>query len=56
MADVFAARLAHEKLSTEAGISDFVKKTDFDNKQKNIINNNTSNKMKHAEAENKLTV
>ena len=35
-ADIFAAILAQAKLATKNDISDFVKKTNFDNKLKNI--------------------
>ena len=48
-------RLAQAKLAIEAGISDFVKETDFDNKLKNINKKATSNKTKYVEANKKLT-
>ena len=59
--DNFAARLAKAKLTTTDDISDFVKKkqkkkkTDFDEKLKNINKKVTSNKMKNVEAKKKLT-
>ena len=50
----FAARLKQANLTTKAGIDDFVEKTDFDDKLKNLSKKATSNKTKHVEAEKKL--
>ena len=51
----FTARLKQENLTSKNDIADFVKKTDFDDKLKNLNKNVTSNKTKHVEAEKKLT-
>ena len=53
-AENFAARLAQAKLAFKADIDDFVRKTNFDEKLKNVNKKVTSNKTKHVEAENKL--
>ena len=53
-AENFAARLAQAKLAFKADIDDFVQKTNFDEKLKNVNKKVTSNKTKHVEAENKL--
>ena len=56
--DNFTVRLAKAKLTTTDDISDFVKKkkkTDFDEKLKNINKKVTSNKIKNVEAKKKLT-
>ena len=50
----FAARLTQAKLSAKADIADFVKERDFNNKLKNINKKSTSNKTKHALAENEI--
>ena len=41
-------------LSSKNGIPNFVKKTDFDDKLKNLTRNVTSNKKKYVLVENKL--
>ena len=53
-AENFAARLAQAKLAFKADIDDFVQKTNFDEKLKNVNKKVTSNKTKHVEAENKF--
>ena len=53
-AENFAARLAQTKLTSEADIADFIKRTDFDDKLKKLNKKVTSNKTKHVETEKKL--
>ena len=53
-AENFAARLAQENLTNKNGIANFVKKTDFDNKLRNLNKKITSNKTKYALFENEL--
>ena len=43
----FASRLAQVKLVSKNDISNFVKKTDFDDKLKKVNKKNTSNKTNH---------
>ena len=50
----FAARLAQANLVTKSDIANFVYKTDFDNKLKNLSNKVTSYKSKHLLVENEL--
>ena len=50
----FNARLAKSDLASKRDIANFVKKTDFDDKLKNMNKNVTSNKTKHAIVENEL--
>ena len=50
-AENFAARLVEAKIATKADIADLIKKTDFDDKLKNLNKKVTSNKTKHVEAE-----
>ena len=52
-ADNFSPILAHAKLVTTAGIVDFAKETNSDNKLRNISKIVTSNKTKHVETEKK---
>ena len=47
-AENFVARLAQANLASKNGISNFVKKTDFDSKLKNLNKKTTSNKAKHV--------
>ena len=47
----FAARLKQANLAIKADIDDFVEKTDFDDKLKNLIKNLTSNKGKYVQTE-----
>ena len=51
----FIARLKQADLATKAGIDDFVEKTEFDDKLKNLNEKVTSKKTKHLEAERKFT-
>ena len=44
MAETFANKLKQTNLASKNNINDFVKKTDFDNKLKNISKRVTSNK------------
>ena len=53
-AESFAARLAQAKLASKNDIANFVKKTDFDNKLKNLNKKITSNKTKHVLVANEL--
>ena len=48
----FAARLAETNLASKNDIANFVKKTNFDNKLKNLNKKFTSNKTKHVLVEN----
>ena len=48
MAENLAARLKQANLATKADIHDFVEKTVFDNKLKNLNKNVTSNKSKQV--------
>ena len=50
----FAARLAQAKLATKMIFYALVKKTDFDDKLKNLNKKITPNKTKHVLAENKF--
>ena len=54
MAENFAARLAQAKLATKNDIANFVKKTYFDKKLKNINKKVTSNKTKNVLAKKEL--
>ena len=49
-----AARLAQGNLATESDIGNFVKRTDFDEKPKNLNKKLTSNKTKHLLVQNEL--
>ena len=53
-AENFAARLAQANLASKSDIANFVKKTDFDDKLKNLNKKVTSNKTKHLLVENEL--
>ena len=50
----FAARLAQENLATKNDITNFVKKTDFDDKLNNLNKKITLNKTKHVLVESKF--
>ena len=50
----FAGRLKQANLSSKNDIADFVKKTDFDEKLRQINNKVTSNKLRHAGTAKKL--
>ena len=50
----FASKLARENLASKNDIANFVKKTDFDNKLKNLNKKVASNKTKHVLVENEL--
>ena len=50
----FAARLAQVNLPSKKEISNFVKKTDFDDKPTNLNKKITPNKTKHVIIENKF--
>ena len=50
----FAARLAQETLAGKNDIANFVNKTDFEDKLKNLNKKATSNKRKHLLVENDL--
>ena len=50
--DYFTARLAQANLASKKDIANFVKKTDFDDKLKNLNKKVTSNKKKHLLVEN----
>ena len=50
----FTARLKQAKLANKVVITDFVKKTDFDDKQKKLNKKVNSNKSKHLIVENEL--
>ena len=47
-------RLKQANLASKNSMADFVKKTDFDDKLKNLNKNATSNKTKHVRVENEL--
>ena len=49
-----ATRLVQASLASKRDIADFVKKTDFDDKLKNLNKKVTSNKTKHLLAENEF--
>ena len=53
-AENFAARLAQANLASKSDIANFVKKTDFDDKLKNLNKKVTSNKTKQLLVENDL--
>ena len=53
--EYFAARLAQPNLASKKDIAALVKKTDFDDKLKNLNKKATSNKTIHVEAEKKIT-
>ena len=53
-AENFSARLKQANLATKGNIADFVKKTNFDDKLKNLYKKVTSNKSKHVLVENEL--
>ena len=53
-AENFAARLTQANLPSKNGITNFVKKTDFDDKLKNLNKKITSNKRKHVLVENEF--
>ena len=55
MSENVAAKLKQGNLETKADIDDFLWKTDFDDKIKNLNKNFTSNKTKHIEDEKKIT-
>ena len=50
----FAARSKQANLASKRDIANFVNKTDFDNKLKNLIKKVTSNKTKHVLVDNEL--
>ena len=54
-ANNFAARLKQANLATKADSDDFVGKTDFDDKLKKLNKKLISDKIRHVEAEKKLT-
>ena len=54
MSENFAARLAQTNLVSNNDIADFVKKSDFDDKLKNLNKKVTSNKARHIEVKTKL--
>ena len=51
----FVTRLAQANLASKNDIAALVKRSDFDDKLKNLNKNVASNKRKHAEAEKKIT-
>ena len=53
-AEHFIARLAQENLASESNIANFVKKTDFDDKLRNLNKKITSNKTKHVLVKNEF--
>ena len=53
-AENFPARLAQANLASKSDIANFVKKTDFDDKLKNVNKKVTSNKTKHLLFENEF--
>ena len=53
-AENFTARLKQANLAAEDDITDFIKKTDFDDKLKHLNKKVTSNKSKHLLIENEL--
>ena len=55
MSENFAARLAQANLANKNDISDSVKETDFYDKLKHLNKKVISNKIKHVEAEKKIT-
>ena len=54
MSENFAARLAQTNLVSNNDIADFVKKSDFDDKLKNLNKKVTSNEARHIEVKTKL--
>ena len=50
----FVARFKDSDLGTKKDIANFVRKTDFEDKVKNVNQKVTSNKTKHGEGEKKL--
>ena len=52
--EIFTARLAKSSLASKRDIANFVKKTDFDDKLKNMNKNVISRKTKHAIIEDEL--
>ena len=54
MSENFGARLAQTNLVSDNDIADFVKKSDFDDKLKNLNKKVTSNKARHIEVKTKL--
>ena len=54
MSENFAARLAQTNLASNNDIADCVKKSDFDDKLKNLNKKVTSNKARHIEVKTKL--
>ena len=54
MSENFAARLAQTNLASNNDIAYFVKKSDFDDKLKNLNKKVTSNKARHIEVKTKL--
>ena len=54
IAEKFAARLAQANLPSKNNIANFVKKTEFDDKLKNLNKTITSNKTKHVRIKNEL--
>ena len=53
-AENFTAGLKQANLATEDDITDFIKKTDFDDKLKHLNKKVTSNRSKHLLVENEL--
>ena len=53
-AENFAVRLTHENLASKNDITNFVNRTDFDDKLKNLKKKVTSNKTKHLLVKNEL--
>ena len=51
---IFFASLAQGNLANKSDIADLVKKTNFDDKLKNLNKNVTSHKIKHVLVENEL--
>ena len=54
-AENFDTKLKQTNLATTVGIDEFVEKTGFDDKMKNLNENVTLNKTKYLDAEKKLT-
>ena len=54
MSENFASRSGEVNLARKNDIANFVKKTDFDEKYKNLNKNTASNKTKHALLENEF--
>ena len=50
----FAVRLKYANSATKADIADFIEKTDFDDKLKNLNKKVTANKAKQVEAEKEI--